>query len=593
MSKFKIAAYLRVSTEEQAALVDGSLDNQKYRISAFVDLKNVQEKSWGSVVDYYVDDGYSAKDMNRPAFQKMMSDLRKGKVDLILVNDLSRLSRSISDFCMILDVLKNHESSFLSIKEQFDSSSPAGKMMLYNMINLAQFEREQTAERVALGCHARAMRGLLNGGVAILGYDKSLTKKNSYEVNKDEAKIARQIFKIYLEQGTLSRAINRFNELDIKPKVNDKRKQRLVDRGTWTHTTLKRLLNNYAYVGLMEVNKTKSKANIKNLKPHEKHQLVKASWPAIVSENDFYAVQELLKQNFERERARLSQSERRVFLLSGIIQCKECGRAMVGHSAHGEKSVHRYYKHASSVGDEITCSVKRISADEVENVVGKHIFKLLDEAGYLSEVSKRIFSLEKESYGSKRTIKQNYVKEIARIANEMEHAFKLQMNAGSNAETMKFVSNKIEELGKSKAAMQEKLNSMNEIEDNIISFEDVNQNLKDRVLAVTRGWAKMPEFQKKKALQRLIHRICVSENRLDINYYYNSLKDENALGVFSISSGSTAKVITLTDKKKAAISADSNSKLWVENCLSYKMVMPEGFEPSTYSLEGNCSIQLS
>ena len=99
MRQFKVGGYCRVSTDEQAALVDGSLDNQKYRLNAFVDLKNVQEKSWGQIVDFYVDEGFSAKDTRRPAFQRMLGDLRRGKIDLILVNDLSRLSRSISDFC--------------------------------------------------------------------------------------------------------------------------------------------------------------------------------------------------------------------------------------------------------------------------------------------------------------------------------------------------------------------------------------------------------------------------------------------------------------------------------------------------------------
>ncbi|HWU44148.1 MAG TPA: recombinase family protein, partial [Bdellovibrio sp.] len=193
--QLKIAAYLRVSTEEQAQLVEGSLDSQKYRISEFVKARCAEKKDWGKIVDFYIDDGYSAKDTKRPAYQRMMADIRKGKVNLILVADLSRLSRNILDFSNLLDFLDKWKSKFLSMKEQFDTSTPAGKMMVFNMINLAQFEREQTSERVALNAHARAMRGLLNGGRAIMGYKRDPEKPGTLMVNEEEADIVKTIFK--------------------------------------------------------------------------------------------------------------------------------------------------------------------------------------------------------------------------------------------------------------------------------------------------------------------------------------------------------------------------------------------------------------
>ena len=97
MKQLKIGGYIRVSTEEQASIIDGSLDNQKYRINSFVDLKNVQESKWGKIEELYIDDGYSAKDTRRPAFQRMLADIRKGKIDLIIVTDISRLSRNTLD----------------------------------------------------------------------------------------------------------------------------------------------------------------------------------------------------------------------------------------------------------------------------------------------------------------------------------------------------------------------------------------------------------------------------------------------------------------------------------------------------------------
>ncbi len=139
-----IGCYSRVSTDEQANVIEGSLDNQRHRMQSFLEIKNMQEPGWGRLVEHFIDDGYSAKDTNRPAYERMMKALKSGKINAIMVTELSRLSRNIPDFCDFHKMLENHGAKFFSIKEQFDSSTSAGKMMLYNMINLAQFEREQT-----------------------------------------------------------------------------------------------------------------------------------------------------------------------------------------------------------------------------------------------------------------------------------------------------------------------------------------------------------------------------------------------------------------------------------------------------------------
>ena len=577
MKQFKIGGYLRVSTEEQAALVDGSLDNQKYRLSAFVDLKNVQEKNWGKIGDFYIDDGYSAKDTRRPAFQRMIGDLRRGKIDLILVADLSRLSRSISDFCGILELLKNTDSSFLSIKEQFDSSTPAGKMMLYNMINLAQFEREQTAERVALGCHARAMRGLLNGGQAILGFDKVLEKKNSYAVNEDEASMVRIIFKTFLECGTLSRTARKLEEIGIRPKFIANRKNKLASLGLWSTSTLRDLLRNQAYIGIREVNKSNRDLELKSLRAHEHYQVVKASWPAIVDKSVFESVQNLLLDNLLSERRRLDGAVRRVFLVSGIVHCKECGRSMVGQSAHGEKNVHRYYKHSSSLGDVIACSVKRIRADDVESAISAHLFELLKDGGYLTDVSTRISAIEKEAFGSQNALKNQLEKELKGVEAEMDAAFKLQMSGTSGTHAVQFYSEKIESLGSKKTELRKQLGALRESDTNVISISEVRKNLQNRAEAVTRGWSKLPDSQKRRALKRLIKDILIGPDGMDIYYFYNSLAEERTLGVLAVENESPAKVLPFRD-------SGNRSKLKVENCPMIGMVTPGGIEPPTYSL---------
>lgn len=594
MKQLKIGGYVRVSTEEQAALVDGSLDNQKYRINAYVDLKNLQDPNWGKVVEFYIDDGYSAKDTRRPAFQKMMSDLRKGKIDHILIADLSRLSRNISDFSEILEMLKENEASFLSIKEQFDTSTPAGKMMLFNMINLAQFEREQTAERVALGCHSRAMRGLLNGGHEILGYDKVPEKKNTYLINEEEAEKVRLIFKTFLQECSLNRTAQKLKDLGINPKVKKNRKEKIIEKGLWTHQTLGSFLRNAAYIGMREVNRKYKNSDVRFLKSYQKYQMVKATWPAIVDLKTFEAVQNLLTENLANERRRLSKSERRVFIASGIIHCKECGRAMVGSSSHSDGVVHRYYIHTVSKGEVITCPVKRIRADEIEEAISNHFSNIVLNGNYLDSVAERILNQSNESNSSLKTIKGNLQKELKKTLNEMEQAFKLHLQASNGTETSKFLFDKIEALGKRKNLLEESLNGMVDNEkSSIISLAEVRLDVESRIERATKGWVKLPAIQKKRALRKFVQKMLISQNGLDIYYYSDAMPEERSLGALSNETKSVAKVLPFGDRETGLGSKKSGSKQWVQNCVFARMVIPEGFEPSTYCLEGNCSIQLS
>lgn len=570
MKQLKIGGYLRVSTEEQAALVDGSLDNQRYRMNAFVDLKNVQEPKWGKIVEFYMDDGYSAKDTRRPAFQRMMADLKRGKINLILVNDLSRLSRNIPDFCGILESLKENDASFLSIKEQFDSTTPAGKMMLYNMINLAQFEREQTSERVALGCHARAMRGLLNGGHEILGFDKVAEKKSTYVVNEIEAEQVRTAFRTFLECGTLSRTASRLQELGIKPKVKANRAYKVVDRGLWTHQSLGDVLKNSAYIGKREVNRGNKGVEPSSLKAHQQYQIVKATWPAIVDVETFEAVQRLLQDNKAMERRRLRGAERRVFTASGILCCKECGRPMIGQSAHGDVSTHRYYAHSYSKGDVITCAVKRIRADDVEEAIARHISTVLRDGKYLDGVAEKIAGQGAESREGLRGLRAKIQKSLKDAEMEMETAFKFQAKADPESESARFFMEKIEALGKKKAVLKTELERTEESADNVISLADARRGLEDRVEMVAKGWRKLQPAQQKRALRRLIQKIQISEKGLDIHYYFNAIPFPGKSDTRSKEVDSPASVLNF----RARGTENSDSKRQVFNCLSAGLAIP-------------------
>ncbi|MEK6578164.1 MAG: recombinase family protein, partial [Bdellovibrionota bacterium] len=144
----KIALYIRVSTEEQAENPEGSIRNQEDRLRATVNFKNM-EGSFGEIKEVFVDKAKSGKDTNRPELQRLLTAIRNQEVDLVMVSELSRLSRSIKDFSQIWEMMRAHGCGFYSLRENFDTTTAAGEMVLYTVANIAQFERRQCSERVS------------------------------------------------------------------------------------------------------------------------------------------------------------------------------------------------------------------------------------------------------------------------------------------------------------------------------------------------------------------------------------------------------------------------------------------------------------
>ena len=446
----RIGIYVRVSTEEQAQVVDGSIDSQQYRLKSFIEFKNGQEKNWGKVVDTYIDDGYSAKDTKRPAYQRMMKDIHAGKVNLILVTDISRLSRNIADFCMLLKDLEARKAKFFSAKEQFDTSTPAGEMMIYNMINLAQFERKQTSERVSINFHSRALRGLVNGGVSMLGFEKDPTNSGKLIIVKDEVAHAQKIFKEYLQNASLQATANLLNDKGIKPKViNHKRKRHIVE-GRWTVSTVRNVLTNLAYIGKREINRGNKDEDQGYLKPWQRYQIVDAAWKGIIDEADFYSAQSLLEENRQKERTRLKDTLPRFYLLSGIIQCGECGRALIGQTSHGRNQAHRYYGHKKVVGETITCKYARFRADVVEEVVIIHLREILLQAGYIDFVTDNISKVVNFQNEDSLMERDRVQKELSKIENDIDSVFSLFAEMGKDTQAASLVKEKLESLAEKK-----------------------------------------------------------------------------------------------------------------------------------------------
>ena len=192
--KLRCALYTRKSSEEGLEQDFNSLDAQREACEAFV--TSQKREGWVLLPEMYDDGGYSGGTLERPAFQRLLADVSAGKVDVVVVYKVDRLTRSLSDFAKIVEVFDKNGVSFVSVTQQFNTTSSMGRLTLNILLSFAQFEREVTGERIRDKIAASKKKGMWMGGQPPLGYD---VKDRKLVVNTEEAETVRHIFRRYRE----------------------------------------------------------------------------------------------------------------------------------------------------------------------------------------------------------------------------------------------------------------------------------------------------------------------------------------------------------------------------------------------------------
>lgn len=443
----RIGIYLRVSTEEQARIQDGSLVSQRQRLIEYVDGQNRRDANWGVIVDFYCDDK-SAKDMNRPEFQRLLTDVKIGRINLILSTELSRLSRSLKDFCEVWDLFKKNDTGFITLREQFDTTTAAGEMMVFNLMNFAQYERKQTAERISANWASRAKRGLWNGGSIPLGFNRNPKSPGELLPNDEEAKTVNEIFKTFLNVGSVRETCREMSRRGVFSKRYTNKHGIEKGGGHFTVPSLFRILTNRAYIGLREINKSKSEAEV-----------VPASWSAIVDEKLFEKVQKKLASN--KNKYKPDEWKKYPYPLTERLVCGECGKKLGGKSAHGKNRKHHYYAHprqlhSDGVSQHKRCRVETVRAERMEDILLKSVKNLLQTQGliekwlevYATSNNSEIPALE----GKLKTIEGEIERKQKRIQNLVQRIADLppEIPADSFYSQMKEWSQKIQDLQNAK-----------------------------------------------------------------------------------------------------------------------------------------------
>jgi len=193
----RCAVYCRVSTDERLDQEFNSIDAQKEAGHAFI--ASQRAEGWIPVSDDYDDPGFSGGNTERPALKRLLIDIERGQIDIVVVYKIDRLTRSLADFSKMVEVFERNEVSFVSVTQQFNTTTPMGRLMLNVLLSFAQFEREVTGERIRDKIAAAKRKGMWMGGVPSLGYD---VENRLLVVNEAEAAVVRRIFEEMLTIGS-------------------------------------------------------------------------------------------------------------------------------------------------------------------------------------------------------------------------------------------------------------------------------------------------------------------------------------------------------------------------------------------------------
>lgn len=423
----------------------------------------------------YEDEGFSGGNINRPKFQELLQDITKKKFDVLICYRLDRISRNVADFSNTLEMLQNNNISFVSVKEQFDTSTPMGKAMVYIASVFAQLERDTIAERIRDNMLQLAKSGRWLGGQVPLGFksekitylDTEYKERTMFKLTpiKEEMSKVKLIYDKYIQMGSISLTLKFLLSNNIKGKnggdfssmsINDILRNPVYVKSN--NLVLEYLTNKGMHVcgtpnghGILIYNKHNSKYKEKDI----------SEWIAAVAKHEgiivsdiWLEVQKKLDKNSKKDNPRQGTSKKS--LLSGVLKCAKCGAPMrVSYGKQKKDESERAYYYTCTMkcnSGKSRCNNPNVRGDLLEKAVIDHISKLNKDV-----IINELESFKKESAYTTDNLIQNITKEIDNKKSEMDILLKNLSKANSAASDL--IMSKVNNLGEEIKKLQSNLNN--------------------------------------------------------------------------------------------------------------------------------------
>jgi len=539
--------YLRIAIYSRKSVFTGkgeSIENQIEMCKQYIlnNIKNAKEED----ILIYEDEGFSAKNMDRPNFQRMIADSKKKPFDYIVCYRLDRISRNVSDFSSLIEDLNERRIAFICIKEQFDTSSPMGRAMMYIASVFSQLERETIAERVRDNMLMLARTGRWLGGTTPTGFmsekleevvvDGKTKTSCKLKFNPDEIEIVKTLFNIFLEVRSISGVSKYLIKNNIKSRTGR----------YYSLLGIKEILSNPVYcfadkevreyfikkdsdvcfdeiqcsnkLGLLSYNKRDYK--LKNAPRQDESEWIISigKHKGIVTGKQWVSIQNTLEDNKPKNKNRI-KSNNDYALLSGMIICKKCGSRMFAkiRNNNGREGSFDYICNSKIRGGVNLCNTQNLIGKQTDDLVCNYLLEYMNENSNIYELLEELKNKYNNNDSANQVSKIN--ENINKCKKEIDNYVVALSKSGINDVLIQAVSSKVEELSeKMKVLITEKEKIQEEL--NKFSDEEIQVDVISRTLSYFKdNFNSLTLYEKREILKLIIDKIEWDGKDLDIFIY--------------------------------------------------------------------------